>query len=120
MGGSGEEGDGGVVADGGQIQATRLRQQGTPPPSPTPSKPVSPPYNGNIDYVATSGHHLFYTGVSNERMRISNDSNVISTGYIYAGVPTTGLRINGNDHGSTIYQNATSIKNGNPANIGIT
>jgi hypothetical protein len=77
------------------------------------------PYNGNIDYVATSGHHLFYTGGSNERMRTSNDFNAISTGYIFAGVTTTGLRINGNDHGSTIYQNATSI-NVNRANIGFT
>ncbi len=50
-------------------------------------------------------------------MRI--DDNVSTTGYIFAGGSTTGLRINGNDYGNTIYQNATTI-NGNPANIGFT
>ena len=40
------------------------------------------PYNGNIDYVATSGHHIFYTGGTNERMRISNNGTLTVSGTI--------------------------------------
>ncbi len=54
---------------------------------------------------------------NSEKLRI--DDNVITSGYIFAGGSTTGLRINGNDYGNTIYQNATTI-GGNPANIGFT
>ena len=35
------------------------------------------PYNGNIEYIATSGNHIFYTTTSTtERMRILNNGNV--------------------------------------------
>ena len=37
--------------------------------------------------------------------------------YIWAGGATTGLRMNGNDYGNTIYQDAVTI-GGQPANIG--
>jgi hypothetical protein len=38
---------------------------------------------------------------------------------MYAGGTTSGLRINGNDYGNTIYQDAVTI-GGQPANIGFT
>ena len=34
------------------------------------------PYNGNIDYVATSGNHIFYTSGTNERMKLNNDGTL--------------------------------------------
>jgi hypothetical protein len=73
---------------------------------------------GSIPYFATSatGAHIFYKANS-EKMRI--DDNVSTSGYIFAGGTATGLRINGNDYGNTIYQNATTI-GGNPANVGFT
>ena len=34
------------------------------------------PYNGNIEYISTSGAHAFYTSAANERMRILNNGNI--------------------------------------------
>jgi hypothetical protein len=48
---------------------------------------------------------------------LTTTDNIFSTGYIFAGGTTTGLKINGNDYGNTIYQDATTIS-GQPANIG--
>jgi hypothetical protein len=45
------------------------------------------------------------------------DGNIETSGYIFACGATSGLRINGNDYGNTIYQNTTTI-GGQPANIG--
>ncbi len=61
---------------------------------------------------------MFYTTDTNQ-IRLTIDDNVSSPGYIFAGGTVTGLRINGNDYGNTIYQHATSI-NGQAANIGFT
>ena len=33
-------------------------------------------YQGNIQYLATAGSHIFYTNATNERMRIDNSGNV--------------------------------------------
>ncbi len=72
---------------------------------------------GYIQYWATAaGGHVFYNAGS-EKLRI--DDNVSTTGYIFAGVTTTGLRINGNDYENTIYQDAAT-SGGQPANIGFT
>jgi hypothetical protein len=78
-----------------------------------------PSFNGNIDYVATSsGKHLFYT-TDTTQLRLTIDDDVSSTGYMYAGGKTSGIRINGNDWGNTFYQNATTIGT-SPANMGFT
>jgi hypothetical protein len=34
------------------------------------------PYNGNIDYVATSGGHILYTSGTNEKLRIAYNGDV--------------------------------------------
>ncbi len=33
---------------------------------------ISSPYTGNIEYIATSGNHVFKTGGTNDRMTITN------------------------------------------------
>ena len=68
--------------------------------------------------VPAGSSHIFYTGTNNT-LQINSDGHLISPGYIYAGGTTSGLRINGNDYGNTIYQGATTIS-GNAANIGFT
>jgi hypothetical protein len=57
---------------------------------------------------------MFFYNAGSEKMRI--DNNVSTAGYIFAGGTTTGLRINGNDYGNTIYQDAAAI-GVQPANI---
>jgi hypothetical protein len=83
------------------------------------------------DYNNRLSSLIYYVGGGNNKITISRDmgwgaihsvvmnGNVVSTGYIFAGVTTSGLRINGNDYGNTIYQDAATI-NGQPANIGFT
>ena len=102
------------------------------------------PYNGNIEYRATSGKHEFYTNGTTDVMRIINNGNVgISSGspsekldvggnikasgtitngsgsYMYAG----GLRLGGFDTGNTIYNgNANmglTVNNGYSVNFGV-
>ncbi len=36
------------------------------------------PYAENIEYVATAGNHIFYTGGTNEKFRIANKGDVVS------------------------------------------
>jgi len=74
--------------------------------------------NGGVLRYNSAANHVFYCA-GTERMRLTTDGNLSTTGYIYAGGTTNGLRINGNDYGNTIYQNATTI-GGQPANIGFT
>ena len=59
------------------------------------------------------------TSTSTPNLLIRTDGNIEISGYIWAGGATTGLRINGNDYGNTIYQNATTI-GAQPANSGFT
>ena len=58
--------------------------------------------------VPASANHRFYTGATNT-FTIDGSGNAISSGYMYAGGLTSGLRINGNDYGNTIYQDAVTI-----------
>jgi len=70
--------------------------------------------------VPSGAKYHFYINSSNTpAVTIDSNSNFSTAGYIYAGGTTSGLRINGNDWGNTIYQNATGIGT-NPANIGFT
>jgi hypothetical protein len=49
------------------------------------------PYAGNIEYISTSGSHIFYTSGTNERMRITNAGNISCTGSIgCVGISTSG------------------------------
>jgi hypothetical protein len=72
------------------------------------------PYTGNIEHVATSGHHILYTsGSTVERMRITNAGNVSCTGSIgCVGVSASGGMLIGTNLGS---QNTTPWT---PLNIG--
>ena len=66
------------------------------------------PYAGNIDYVATSGNHIFYTSGTNERMRITNAGNISCTGSIgCVGISTSGGALFGTSLG--IKKFSTSI-----------
>ena len=73
---------------------------------------------GNTLQYTSDNLHIFYTN-SVETMRLDASGNLTTTGYVFAGGATSGLRINGNDYGNTIYQNAVTI-NGNAAHIGFT
>jgi hypothetical protein len=55
-------------------------------------------YEGQIQYIATAGHHIFYTSATNERMRISNNGNV----GIGTDTPRSLLNIKGTNAGLTI------------------
>ena len=54
------------------------------------------PYNGNIEYIATSGAHAFYTSAANQRMIILNNGNI----GIGTNNPGTRLHI---EHASTVF-----------------
>ena len=49
------------------------------------------------------------TSTSTPNLLIRTDGNIETSGYIWAGGATTGLRINGNDYGNTLYQDAITI-----------
>jgi hypothetical protein len=73
---------------------------------------------GDILQYSSQNYHRFYNSSNNANtFTIDSTGNIISTGYLFAGGTTTGLRINGNDYGNTIYQDAATI-GGQPANIG--
>jgi len=88
-----------------------------------------------IDAIATDGNTRLTMGIggsitvlangnvgignNNPQQALDVNGMIISSGYIFAGGTTSGLRINGNDYGNTIYQNAITI-NGNRAHIGFT
>ena len=65
--------------------------------------------------VPSGASHKFYNNGTNT-LTIDNTGNIITSNYIYAGGTTNGLRINGTDYGSTLYQNSTT----SGANIGFT
>jgi hypothetical protein len=70
--------------------------------------------------VPGSARYEYYINSSSTpAVSIDSSRNLSVANYIYAGGTTSGLRINGNDWGNTIYQNATGIGT-NPANIGFT
>ena len=66
----------------------------------------------------SAASHKFYNGTTNTAT-IDGSGNLTTSGYVFAGGTTSGLRINGNDYGNTIYQNAVTI-GGQPANIAFT
>jgi len=69
-------------------------------------------YTGN---TITIGRDMGWNAISSVTM----NGNSITTGYVYAGGTTNGLRIAGFDYGNTIYQDAITIS-GQPADIGFT
>ena len=69
-------------------------------------------YTGN---TITIGRDMGWNAISSVTMY----GNSITTGYVYAGGTTNGLRIAGFDYGNTIYQDAITIS-GQPADIGFT
>lgn len=80
-------------------------------------------YANNFFIESAQGSIIFNTSgrtsTSTPNMKINTDGHIETSGYIYAGGTTSGLRLNGNDYGNTIYQHATTI-GGQPANIGFT
>jgi len=69
-------------------------------------------YTGN---TITIGRDMGWNAISSVTM----NGNSITTGYVYAGGTTNGLRIAGFDYGNTFYQDAITIS-GQPADIGFT
>jgi hypothetical protein len=75
--------------------------------------------NSTLRYnVPATAAHRFYTATTNT-FTIDGNGNAISSGYMYAGGTTSGMRINGNDYGNTFYQDAITI-GGAGANVGFT
>ena len=69
---------------------------------------------------SSQSFHKFYNSSNNANtFTIDSSGNAISSAYLYAGGTTSGLRINGNDYGNTIYQDAITI-GGAAADIGFT
>jgi len=82
-----------------------------------------------IDAIATDGSTRLTMGIggsitvlangnvgignNNPQQALDVNGMIISSGYIFAGGTTSGLRINGNDYGNTIYQPNIGLPYGN-------
>jgi hypothetical protein len=70
-------------------------------------------YRNNFFIESANGGIVLNTqgrnSTSTPNLLIRTDGNIETSGYIWAGGATTGLRINGNDYGNTIYQDAITI-----------